>query len=177
MTDNAVLLAQAVDQANAVIAAMPAEKATAPTPCADFDVARLIQHVAMVADRVSTAIAPGSARPSADWGQARGQLRPLLDEAIPDKVVDLPFGQLPLSAALGVFVGEFVMHSWDLAVAIGRADLLGDDLGATALAMVAARIPESPRAQMPFGDVVPVPGDAPVYDRLAGWLGRNPAAW
>jgi hypothetical protein len=25
-----------------------------------------------------------------------------------------------------------------------------------------------------FGVEVPVPDDAPVYDRLAGWFGRNP---
>lgn len=41
MTDNAALLAQAVDQADAVIAAIPAGKAHAPTPCTDFDVTQL----------------------------------------------------------------------------------------------------------------------------------------
>ncbi len=175
MTDNAALLAQAVDQANAVIAAMPAGKAHAPTPCTDFDVTQLVQHVAVIADRISTAIAPASAQPSMSWEQARGQLRPLLDSAAPDRVVDLPFGRMPLGAALGVYVGEFVTHSWDLAVAIGRADLLSDDLGMRALAMVTARIPQSPRAHTPFKDVVPVHGNAPVYDRIAGWMGRDPA--
>jgi hypothetical protein len=27
---------------------------------------------------------------------------------------------------------------------------------------------------MPFEAEVPVPEDAPVYDRLAGWFGRDP---
>jgi uncharacterized protein (TIGR03086 family) len=175
VTDNASLLAQAVDQADVVIAAMPASKAHASTPCTDFDVTQLVQHLAVIADRVSMAVAPASARPSMSWEQARGQLRPLLDSAAPDRVVDLPFGRMPLDAALGVYVGEFATHSWDLAVAIGRADLLSDDLGTQALAMVTARIPQSPRAHTPFKDVVPVPGDAPVYDRLAGWMGRDPA--
>jgi uncharacterized protein (TIGR03086 family) len=169
------LLTQAVDQANAIIAVMPAGKAHAPTPCTDFDVTQLLQHLAVVADRVSTAIAPASAQPSMSWEQARGQLRSLLDSAAADRVVDLPFGRMPLEAALGVFVGEFVTHSWDLAAATGRADLLSDDLGTRALAMVTARIPRSPRAHTPFKDVVPVPGNAPVYDRLAGWMGRDPA--
>jgi uncharacterized protein (TIGR03086 family) len=169
------LLAQAVDQANAVIAAMPASKAHAPTPCTDFDVTQLVQHLAVIADRVSTAIAPAIAPASMSWEQARGQLRPLLDSAAPHRVVDLPFGRMPLDAALGVYVGEFATHSWDLAVAIGRADLLSADLGTRALAMVTARIPRSPRTRTPFNDVVPVPGNAPVYDRLAGWMGRDPA--
>jgi hypothetical protein len=67
------------------------------------------------------------------------------------------------------------MPARDLAAATGRADLLSDDLGTRALAMVTARIPRSPRAHIPFKDVVPVPGNAPVYDRLAGWMGRDPA--
>ena len=175
MTDNAALLAQAVNQTNAVIAAIPAGKTHAPTPCTDFDVTQLIQHVAVIANRVSAAIAPASAQPSTDWEHARSQLRPLLDGTDANRVVDLPFGRMPLGAALGVYVGEFVTHSWDLAVAADRADLLSDDLGMRALAMVTARIPRSPRTHTPFKDVVPVSGDAPVYDRLAGWMGRDPA--
>jgi uncharacterized protein (TIGR03086 family) len=175
MTDNAALLTQAVDQANAVIVAMPADQAHAPTPCTDFDVNQLVQHVTVIADRVRTAIVPASAQPSVSWEQARGQLRPLLRTAAPDRVVDLPFGRMPLDAALGVYVGELVTHSWDLAVAIGRRDLLSNDLGMRALTMVTARIPRAPRTQSPFKDVVPVPDNAPVYDRLAGWMGRDPA--
>lgn len=175
MTDNATLLVQAIDQANAVIAVIPPGKDHAPTPCDDFDVVQLVQHMIVIADRVAAAVAPASARSSVSWEQARAQLRPLLADAAPDRVVDLPFGRMPLDAALGVYVGEFVTHSWDLAVAIGRGDRLSDDLGAQALAMVMARIPESPRAHAPFKDVVPVPGDAPVYDHLAGWMGRDPA--
>lgn len=38
MTGNASLLAQTVDQADAVISALPAGQAGAPTPCIDFDV-------------------------------------------------------------------------------------------------------------------------------------------
>jgi len=29
-------------------------------------------------------------------------------------------------------------------------------------------------AGVPFGAVVEVPADAPAYDRLVGWLGRDP---
>jgi uncharacterized protein (TIGR03086 family) len=175
MTDNATLLAQAVGQTNAVIAAIPPGKGHAPTPCTEFDVTQLVQHATMIADRVAAAITPARAQLSTNWEQARAQLRPLLADAAVDRVVDLPFGRMPLGAALGVYVGEFVTHSWDLAVAIGRADLLSSDLGTQALAMVTARIPESPRAHTPFKDVVRVPADAPVYDRLAGWMGRDPA--
>jgi hypothetical protein len=29
---------------------------------------------------------------------------------------------------------------------------------------------------MPFGEIVPVPDDAPAIDRLVGFMGRDPAA-
>ncbi|HET9082567.1 MAG TPA: maleylpyruvate isomerase N-terminal domain-containing protein [Trebonia sp.] len=81
MAGNASLLAQAVDQADAVISAIPAGKADAPTPCTDFDVTQLIRHVAVIAGRVSAAIAPASAQPGTDWEHAPTQLRRLLDGA------------------------------------------------------------------------------------------------
>lgn len=177
MTGNASLLAQAVDQTDAVISAIPAGKARAPTPCTDFDVTQLIAHVAVIADRVSAAIAPASAQPSTDWEHARAQLRPVLDGAGTGRVVDLPFGRMPLDAALGVYAGEFVTHSWDLAAAAGRADLLSDELGTQALAMVTARIPPSPRTHTPLQGRRARPRRRPVYDRLAGWMGRDPAWW
>jgi len=82
---------------------------------------------------------------------------------------------MPAHAAFGVLFGELSTHSWDLATAIGRPDLLDQALGAKAAASVTARIPEQPRKGMPFGPVVTVAPDAPPYDRLAGWMGRDPA--
>jgi hypothetical protein len=35
--------------------------------------------------------------------------------------------------------------------------------------------PESRGPGKAFGPEVPVPDDAPSYDRLAGWFGRDPA--
>lgn len=178
MTDIAAVLAQAVDQTNSLVKAVPDDDTHAPTPCTDFDVTQLVEHLAVIADRVATAIAPERHAPTAStWDDACTLLRPLLSVVDPDRVVDVPFGRLPLGAALGVFVGEFVTHDWDLAAAIGRTDLLDDGLGQHALALVTARIPREPRTHTPFGEVVPIPSDAPVHDRLAGWMGRDPARW
>ncbi|SFA80202.1 TIGR03086 family protein [Amycolatopsis marina] len=174
MTDNTTVLAQAIDQTNSLVRAVPDDNKHAATPCTDFNVAQLVEHLAVIADRVGTAIAPESTPTGSTWDDAFTRLRPLLGGVDPDRVVDLPFGRLPLGAALGVFVGEFVTHGWDLAVAIGRTDLLDDGLGQHALALVTARIPRDPRTHTPFGEVVSVPADAPVYDRLAGWMGRDP---
>ena len=41
--------------------------------------------------------------------------------------------------------------------------------------MVKQFVPAEPRGgHIPFGPVVAVPTDAPAYDQLAGWMGRQP---
>lgn len=189
-TDNAALLRRALRQVDVLVDAVSTEELYAPTPCPEFDVTGLVDHLVVIAGRVSTAaggdardestVWPNPAAPSdalARWRSTVDRLTPAMAAGDPTAVVDLPFGQMPLFAAYGVFVGEFTTHAWDLAAAIGRQDLLDQDLAATALAMVTARIPSSPRDHTPFADVVPVPDSAPTYDQLAGWMGRDPVRW
>lgn len=183
--DDATLLPRVLKQVDSVLDAIPATALHAPTPCAAFDVTDLVDHLVVIAHRVIDAIGtPATARSTAQpaelterWQAASTWLAGAVDTADADALVRLPFGQMPVGAAYGFYVGEFTTHSWDLAAAIGRRDLLDETLGTLAHARVVARIPSSPRAQMPFADVVPVPADAAVYDRLAGWMGRDPAAW
>jgi uncharacterized protein (TIGR03086 family) len=89
----------------------------------------------------------------------------------------------PVSAALGVhgaaaivaYCGEVTTHGWDLATAIGRTDLLDDRLADFSAAMARRFVPADPRGgEVPFAPVVPVADDAPPYERLAGWMGRDP---
>lgn len=188
--DNAAQLRRALHQIDRLVNSIPPEAWHAPTPCPDFDVSGLLDHLAVIADRVSAAAggatgehldAPAGSAADPDaaarWRAARDKLGPVMASADPASFVNLPFGQMPLVAAYGVFVGEFTTHGWDLAVAIGRQDLLDQDLGAAALAMVTSRIPSEPRDHTPFAAVVPIPSDAATYDQLAGWMGRDPASW
>ncbi|MDN5726654.1 MAG: TIGR03086 family metal-binding protein [Propionibacteriales bacterium] len=187
--DSVALLRQALVQMDTLVQAISPESLHAPTPCPDFDVTALLDHLGMIADRV-TAAAGGdtakeftrgakSATPSqvAQWQARLVRVTAAMDGCDLTAIVELPFGTMPLSAAFGVFVGEFTTHAWDLAAAIGRQDLLDDDLGAAALAMVTVRVPASPREDTPFADVVAVPDSASVHDQLAGWMGRDPVAW
>lgn len=71
---------------------------------------------------------------------------------------------------------ELAVHGWDLVTASGVDVPLDDEIAEHALAWAHARL--HPRHRGPdkaFGHGVPVPPDAPVYDRLAGWFGRDPA--
>ena len=174
MTDNAALLVRALDQITTIVTALPDRELHAPTPCTELDAGQMVEHLVVVADRVADMLDQQGDAPSSAWVDAHTRLRPLVESAAPDQVMDMPFGRMPLERGFGIFVEEFVTHSWDLAVAIGRLDLLDDDLGSHAHASAAARIPRSPRTHTPFADVVDVSEDAGAYDRLAGWMGRDP---
>jgi hypothetical protein len=72
--------------------------------------------------------------------------------------------------ASGVLVGELVTHGWDLAVAIGRPDLLDHALGAAAALLVSARTPEHPRDGLPFGpSSLSPPTHRPTTGSPDGW--------
>lgn len=113
---------------------------------------------------------------SATWKTDAAALETRLeDNAVLDQIVTVPFGTMPGRAALSVYVSELTTHSWDLASSIGRRDLLDDALAERSLSAMTDALPAEPRGgPIPFGPVVTVAPDAGAYERLAGWLGRDP---
>lgn len=100
----------------------------------------------------------------------------LAQPGVLDRTIAHPLGSFPAPVALAVYAGELTAHGWDLAAALGRVDALDQDLAAACLGPIRGFLPAEPRDAMPFGPVVPVADDAPAYDRLLGWYGRD-AGW
>jgi len=89
--------------------------------------------------------------------------------------VGVPWGVVPAPVALAGFVLELVAHTHDVAGGIGRTDLLDERLGNAALGFAERFLPPALRSDGgSFAEPVPVPPDADVYVRLAGFLGRAP---
>jgi uncharacterized protein (TIGR03086 family) len=75
-----------------------------------------------------------------------------------------------------IYVQEQVTHGWDLAVATGQVSKLDPALAEAVLPVVQQFVPSEIRGgEMPFEAVVEVPPTASAYDRLAGFLGRQPS--
>ncbi|WP_203236833.1 TIGR03086 family metal-binding protein [Nocardia panacis] len=177
--DTIELLGRAVDQLGTVIADIRPEQADLPTPCADWDVRALAQHVIGLDLRNFLVSARGE-RPdwqepadplgpdwSADYAAASAPLLPVWRAADLDG---------PLRSSLDQQIAELTAHSWDLARATNQPTPLDPALAEHSLAWArTALLPEYRGAGMGFGPEVPVAADAPVYDRLAAWFGRNPA--
>jgi uncharacterized protein (TIGR03086 family) len=76
-----------------------------------------------------------------------------------------------------VALDELVLHGWDLARATGRPFTC--DAGSTAAVLAFTSATSGPEHEAArnglFGPVVPVPEDAPAFDRALGFAGRDPS--
>ncbi len=87
---------------------------------------------------------------------------------------DMPWGATPGAALVGFMLIEVVTHGWDLAKATDQRPAFDDQLVLTTLEIARMYGDEGIRVPGMFGPIVPVADDAPLIDRLAGFLGRHP---
>lgn len=182
------LLERALNQTGAVIATISPAQKTLPTPCTDWDVESLVKHLLTHDLPNFTASARGE---TPDWASHRGELSEdwsqqfrqgaellmgIWKAADLDRQIPTPGGgQAPLRARADHQIAELAMHSWDLAKGLGAEIDLDPALAEYSVAWSKRMLkPEFRGAGKAFGAEVPVPPDAPAYDRLAGWFGRDP---
>jgi uncharacterized protein (TIGR03086 family) len=184
-------LLRAADQIGGLVT--PDLPLDAPTPCEGWTVDDLLAHLVTVHRRVAhvgrgghpfdlphqlpqddaagyvAALADGRREIAEVWG-------PDVDAALLDRDVTVPWGVVPGRAAGWGYVRELAVHAWDLASALDTADVLDPALADVVVDRVRAALPAEPRGGgIPFGAVVEVPDDAGPYERLVGWLGREPS--
>lgn len=178
MTDpieSVVVLSRALDQTGDVLTAIHEDQLSLPTPCGEWDVARLIAHlVATPSNFIKMArgdTVDWSAEPAPigrDWAASfRSAADDLIhlwhetgDSADPGKV--------------DWQIAEFALHTWDLARATGQSTNLNPDVALRGLAFMSGALTPENRGDA-FGPEVSVPDDAPPYDRIAAFAGRDPS--
>jgi uncharacterized protein (TIGR03086 family) len=115
--------------------------------------------------------------PVAAWDVHNQAVQALLDDpATASATFSNPHtGELPLDQAIDQFyTSDVFMHTWDLARATGQDDTL-DPEECAALLTGMSQFEQAMRDSGQFGPAVPVPDDAPVQDRMLGFIGRDPA--
>jgi uncharacterized protein (TIGR03086 family) len=80
---------------------------------------------------------------------------------------------MPATWAVGQQVANMAVHAWDIARATGQPTNFDPDVGQSALVWARANLKPQFRGAA-FGPEVAVSEDAPLYDRLVGFFGRDP---
>ena len=187
--DPRLVFAKAVALGGSVIAGVRADQLTGPTPCDRYDVRLLLGHLVSVLRRLA-AVARGESPFSvpdettgvADDGWSDAWLaaahevqREWGDAAVLDRLLVLPWAEMPGRVALPIYTSEVTTHTWDLATATGQTPMWDDEVVAVSRAAMAAALPAEMRVEgVPFGAVVPVSADASPIEHLVAWVGRNP---
>jgi uncharacterized protein (TIGR03086 family) len=176
------LLERADDQLRRLISRVTPAQVGLPTPCSNFDLRALVNHI--VHDvQMFTAMISGGQRGSSDadllgddWMAAYTSSADSLLAAWRSRGTDgtltSRMGELPATWALGQHASDLVVHAWDVARAIGDTQQLDPELAESALAWGRQNLKPEYRGQA-FGPEVPVSEDAPAYDRLAAFFGRK----
>jgi uncharacterized protein (TIGR03086 family) len=189
MTTALDLAPQAAEVAR-VIAGVRDDQLTDPTPCDGTSVAAMLDHFVglTVAFRLGAEKAPMEGAPSADADHLPADWRERLPEQLDtlvaawdqpeawDGTTEVGGVRMPAAAMGVVAANEVLVHGWDLAVATGQPYAV-DPLTAEACLEFnkgfAVGAPEARDAM--YGPVVPVADGAPLFDRLLGATGRDPA--
>jgi uncharacterized protein (TIGR03086 family) len=159
-----------------------------PTPCADWDVRTLANHVvaevlwvppllegktiAGVGDRFDGDVLGDD--PMATWAAAvRDALASAGDPRAQDRTVHLSFGDFPGSEYLGQVTSDLAIHSWDLARALGADDRLGGELFEFVDTFLGPQL-SAWRSAGAFGPAARVGPDAGPQERFLAETGRSP---
>lgn len=168
------VLQHALDQAGEVLDHVHADDLGQRTPCPDWDVAALADHLIATPSNFVTMMRgdqPDWSAPAPHVDEGRGQaFRAGADDLMHAwHGVDRADGDLGPAAWQ---VAEVAVHTWDLAVAIGwPLDRLDPEVAETALGYLRDSLKPEMRDPV-FGPEQTAPADAGPYDQLAAFAGR-----
>jgi len=179
------VLEQAIATTRGVLANVSRDQLDDATPCASWKVRDLINHI--VGGQYFFAGGVRGELPSGDTDWAAGDFladfdtgaRQCVDafnsDGAMDKMLTLPFGQMPGSAFIGLASTDTFTHGWDLARATGQDTDLAPQLATGLLAGARMAIPPELRSEdgAVFGLEQTAPADASNADQLAAFLGRH----
>jgi len=164
----------------------------APTPCADWDVRDLLNHIigtlwladGLFADREPRYMMVPGGLPSTDLvgddpvaAYAEASSAALAAAGAGDNLTRVhvtPLGEMPGPVLAGFTTLDILMHGWDLSKATGQPADLDGRLAAHALRFAEQTLatPESRGSRI--APPVAIDADASVTMRLAAFLGRQP---
>ncbi|MFD9957991.1 TIGR03086 family metal-binding protein [Amycolatopsis sp. NPDC058986] len=189
MADHSAFVPSAAAEFQRVAASLTPDDLTVRTPCEAFDVRGLLNHLLywgpwlLAAGRQEEppAVTGGETDVdlvTGDWAAAlENQTKTLVHvfsaSAAWTGMTSLGRTEMPSSVVGEMVLGEFVLHGWDLARAVGRDFACAAEIAAAVHAGAVAMGAQA-REMGVYGPEVAVPESAPMLDRALGATGRDP---
>lgn len=180
------LIAAARDRALPVVRTLPDDALDAPTPCAEYDVRHLLNHLFHVVvgfqalaarEEADFSVTPDRLSEYGDGWRARfGKETALLADAWSVPGADEGVAgsmNLPARTVGAMALLDLTVHAWDLARATGLP-YAPDAGGLRALEELVAAMGPTARTMGVFGEPVPVPAEASAFEALLASTGRDP---
>ena len=178
-----------LDRAGEVVDNVDPSELGNPTPCTEWSVRDVINHIVGGATMFAECVEQGSV-PDNRLGELMGgdnlgddykaayhaaaerARRAFSGEGALEKMVKLPFGEMPAGVALNIAVMDVMTHALDIAKATGQT-VDDDELLETALEVGRQLITPEFRAPGVFDPEQPAPPDASAADKLLAFAGRK----
>ena len=192
--DSVDLLGRVTSRVKEVVAGVQQSQLDAPTPCAEWNVHGLINHLiggleftagTMAGNPPNIRITEADSSYIAEQDAAvliqayHSEVDRILESASEpgamERIVPTPsFGAMPIGRfLLGTLLDQFI-HGWDLAKATGQDTTLAPDVVEFAYALLSSGWADQGRAVGFIGPALAAPDDASLQDRLIAYMGRQP---
>jgi uncharacterized protein (TIGR03086 family) len=162
-----------------VVSGITPDQLDAPTPCADFTVRGVLEHMIGGATLFAAAYdgtppqEPDTSDPIAGFLPALGGLAESINRpGALDQTLDTPFGPTAGDAFARYVALDGIVHGWDLATATGQS-YEPDAALVAEIEAHARQILDPLRDGSTFGLEVDAPADATPIERLAAYTGRK----
>ena len=183
--DDIDLLSSVLKKTGDVIAGVGDEQLGLSTPCPDFDVAMLRNHIVAWLQVFEAGCHgrtfEGDPVKFEVGGEAAAQFRAVSDSIVAgwrehgfDRTVKVMSGELPGRSVFNMTIMEYLTHGWDLAIATNQTVPYTDDEATRTLALAEVTLPDE-YCGGAFGPRVEVAAAATGLDQFVAFMGRQPS--
>src|SRR5437764_13778253 len=182
--DEVATMRKVIELTGSVVDNIEPEQLDNQSPCEAWTVRDVLNHVVAGAEVFGRCVRDGSlpeqelaAITTTDrlGDDYKGSFHRAADEAeaafeIPgamDRIVQMPFGEMPASMAVSVAIFDVTTHAWDLAKATGQSTDFDPEIVGAAFRAAQVMLSDELRATGRFGPAVDIADDAPTADPLA----------
>ncbi len=177
--DPVVLFERAASDAVSMVERVRPEQRVAPTPCAEWDVETLVTHMVGGTVYLGAALGMEAEAATAGDGGSRDAVARCVEAlhapgALERRCMSPAGFEWSVAEATAGTAMDQLVHTWDLAVALGAERQLDPELVDAIVVMFLPRMPQIGRQAGIVGPEVVVADDASQQDRLLGAMGRHP---